>query len=412
MSETEKNLVEVKPSDSDKKPEDTPGDKAQNTKTKAVKTKNKPVKSGRGLAALALLLAAGSLGVTGYIGWQGKQLQEQVAANDQGQDTFKAGVEQLQSQMARQQARLNDVVTGVKPLQGQLNELRQREERLVNRVDSATLRLKDLEGNSRDQWRLAEVEYLMRLANQRLLMGTDVASARNLLQSADDILVELDDYSLFPIREALAEDMAMVRTVSDFDQETVYLRLQALTTLIPKLQLLDDQRLKMSDNSSAESSGFTTEAPDWQEKVKAVLLDTWQQFIHLFRINTDREKPIEPLLSEEQEMLIRQNLRLMFEQAKLAVLTREPAVYQSSIKQAKQWITDYFTLGGDVRDAMLEELNHLSQITIVTEMPNINRSLEALKTYQLRLETPATEPVKRPPEESQKAPETLEASQS
>ncbi|OED42812.1 hypothetical protein ACH42_11540 [Endozoicomonas sp. (ex Bugula neritina AB1)] len=388
MSETEQNLTEVQPNGSEEKP-----DEIQSNKTRSPKAKSKPAKSGRGLAVLAILIAAGSLGVSGYIGWQGQLLQQQIAEADQGQAGFKSSIEQLQSHIAHQQARLTDAVTSAQPLHAQVSELHQREERLVSRMDAATLRLKDLEGSSRDQWRLAEVEYLMRLANQRLLMGTDIASSRNLLQSADDILIGLDDYSLFPVREALAEDIAMVRTVSDFDQETTYLRLQALASLIPKLQLLDDHRLKESQSVTTETAKVTSETPDWQEKIKAILLDTWQQFVSLFRINTQREKPVEALLTTEQDMVIRQNLHLMLEQAKLTVLTREPAIYHSSIEQAKEWITKYFTLGGEVRDSMLTELDDLLTVNITTDMPSINRSLEALKTYQLRLETSTPEPV-------------------
>ena len=383
MSETEQNIIEAQPNDSEGKSD----------KSKSPKKQQNSNKSGRGLAVLAIIIAAGSLGVNGYLGWQAKNLKQQVVLADENQLAFKAGVEQLQSQIARQQARLNDAITSVQPLQVELEQIQQREERLVSRVDSASRRLKDLEGSSRDQWRLAEVEYLMRLANQRLLMGTDISSSRNLLQSADNILKELDDYSLFPIREALAEDMAMVRAASDFDQETTYLRLQALTGLIPRLQMPDDQRLTMSSGKAAESTGFTPEATTWQDKAKAVLMDTWQQFSNLFRINTQREKPVEALLTAEQEMMIRQNLRLMVEQAKLAVLTREPAIYKSSIEQTQQWITQYFAPNGDVRSSMLAELNELQTISVTTNLPNINRSLEALKSYQSKLETPAPEPV-------------------
>ena len=383
MSETEQNIIEAQPNDSEGKSDQPKSPKKQQNSNK----------SGRGLAVLAIIIAAGSLGVSGYLGWQANSLKQQVVLADEKQLAFKAGVEQLQSQIARQQARLTEVITSVQPVKVQLEDIQQREERLVSRMDSTSRRLKDLEGSSRDQWRLAEVEYLMRLANQRLLMGTDISSSRNLLQSADNILRELDDYSLFPIREALAEDMAMVRAASDFDQETTYLRLQALTGLIARLQMPDEQRLTISSDKAIESTGFTPEATTWQDKAKAMLMDTWQQFSNLFRINTQREKPVEALLTAEQEMMIRQNLRLMIEQAKLAVLTREPAIYKSSIEQAEEWITQYFTTGGDVRASMLAELNELASISVTTNLPNINRSLEALKSYQSKLETPAPEPV-------------------
>ncbi len=376
MSETEQKVIEAQPEQPKKS--EKPSDQIRHAS-------NKSKKPGQSLTILAIIIAAGSLSLSGYLGLQTKTMKRQLMVAHETQSAFKAGVEQLQARIAQQQAYLHDAV---QPLHEQVDHLHQREERLVDRMDSTIRRLKDLEGSSRDQWRLAEVEYLMRLANQRLLMGTEVSSARNLLTSADTILSELDDYSLFPIREALAEDIAMVRTASEFDQETAYLRLQGLVSLIPKLKILDRQHLEMAPDST-ETSGFTPEPSHWQDKVIVVLKDTWSQFTNLFRINTQRDKPVETLLSVEQEIIIRQNLNLMLEQAKLAVMTREPAIYRSSIEQARAWINDYFALGGDVRASMIKELDDLLTGKVENEMPNINRSLEALKAYQFKLETPA-----------------------
>ena len=50
--------------------------------------------------------------------------------------------------------------------------------------------------NDRDDWLLAEAQYLLRMANQRLIMANDVGAAQALLGSADTILLELDDVRL------------------------------------------------------------------------------------------------------------------------------------------------------------------------------------------------------------------------
>jgi uroporphyrin-3 C-methyltransferase len=54
-------------------------------------------------------------------------------------------------------------------------------------------RISDLSVEDRESWQLAEVQYLMRLANQRLIMTGDTLSAEALLRSADDILRGLDE---------------------------------------------------------------------------------------------------------------------------------------------------------------------------------------------------------------------------
>ena len=47
---------------------------------------------------------------------------------------------------------------------------------------------------SEREWKLAEVEYLLRIANHRILMERDVVAARDLLSAADAVLNDLDDF--------------------------------------------------------------------------------------------------------------------------------------------------------------------------------------------------------------------------
>ncbi len=339
--------------------------------------KQKPVKSGRGIAFLALLLALSALSISVYIGWRAKPLE-------QTQPALQTGMDQLQVQFARQQARLTETTRSLDPLKTQIQSFQERELRLLNRIDSLTRKVSNIEGTSKDQWRLAEVEYLLRLANQRLLMGSDQLGAIQLLKSADSILNELDDFSLFTIREALAEDLAILKAVPEFDQESAYLRLQALNDLIPQLILLDENVQTNPATNLEEKliSPVKDNESNWQSKAKELLLQTWQSFASLFRYTANRVQPVEALLTSEQELLIRQNLRLLIEQGKLSVLAREQTVYNNSLKQARIWLNQYFTLGGSTTQAMVKEISELAQLKISPEIPDISRSLDALKEYQ------------------------------
>lgn len=350
----------------------------------------KAPKSGRIIASFALLIALSALALSAYIGWRGMAIEE-------NQPTLQTGQEQLQVQIARQQARLTETIQSLSPLNNSVSEQQQRTDRLLNRVDSLSRQLREVAGTSREGWRLAEVEYLLRLANQRLLMTADVTGAKSLLTSADAILLELDDYSLYLVREALAEDLAVLRSVPDFDQEGLYLRLKALSTQVYDLPLLQEdihQRTLTSKKDSTKADEPVTETPvdGWQGIALNMLQQTWDSFASLFRFTPERKQPINALLTTEEDVLIRQNLRLLLEQAKLALLAREQIVYSSSLQQARGWIQDYFSLSGEPSRAMTEEIDTLSKLNVSPILPNINRALEALKERQPE---PASPPVKK-----------------
>ncbi|AMO54680.1 uroporphyrin-III C-methyltransferase [Endozoicomonas montiporae CL-33] len=350
------------------------------------------------VALLALLVALAALGSAAYIGWRGKALED-------NQPVLQSGQEQLQSQIARQQARLTETVQSLAPVDQQLQAVQQRNDRLLNRMDVLSRHVRELAGSNRDGWQLAEVEYLLRLANQKLLMTNDVISAKALLQDADNILLELDDYSLYPIREALAEDLAVLKMVPHLDQEGVYLRLSALSRRVDELPLLQPESFK-KEESSGPPEATTAEADhsDWQALLLGMLQNTWDSFTGLFRFTTDRTSPVTPLLTSEENLLMRQNLRLLIEQAKLALLAREQEIYNESLQQARSWVERYFEMSGDASVGMLEELQSLSSVAVSPTLPNINRALDAIKQHQ------SSEPADNP--EPPKAPSDGEAEQS
>ena len=336
------------------------------------------------MTGFALLLSLCALGLSGYVGWRGYTLEQTLPE-------LRTGLDQLQPQIARQQARLAtleqdssaSLAQYQQHLQSQLQISQQRETQLQSRVDTLSAKVRTLEGATRNQWRLAEVEYLLNLANQQLLTVHDVATSHALLTSADQILAQLDDYALFPVRQALAEDLAALQTAPQVNRQDIWLQLQAIGSLVPNLTMLDN-RQRLTDQVLSESTATdsnTDDAPgrSWQTVANDVLMDTWQRFSSLFRITTERTEPVEIRLTDEQEQLIRQKMQLLIEQSQLALITGQQSVYQLSLQQASQWLTRYFTIDGGASQQLADELATLAGLTIEPNIPGIQRSLAALK---------------------------------
>jgi uroporphyrin-3 C-methyltransferase len=114
------------------------------------------------------------------------------------QDQLQQGLDQLQAEAASQAA-------------SQAQAARSLEEQMA----AVRTELARFSATDRDSWLLAEAEYLLRLANQRLIMAGDTESAQALLGSADSVLRELDDVSLHQVRAAVASDIAAVRAVPE-----------------------------------------------------------------------------------------------------------------------------------------------------------------------------------------------------
>ncbi|WP_461481921.1 uroporphyrinogen-III C-methyltransferase [Porticoccus sp.] len=240
-------------------------------------------------------------------------------------------------------------------------------------------RLRELSGASRTDWLLAEAEYLLRLGNQRLLTERNSENALALLISADDILRELDEVQLLPVREALARNIVALKSQSPVDREGLFLQLKVLAEQVVSLPILAP---KMSSPDQAEPLPAPPEGADapWYTplvKVGRLALAEAEKLILVRR----RSDPVDPLLSPEQEQLLRLQLGAVLEQAQLAVLREEPQVYQASLGKARELLATYFQLNDRHAQALLAQLAELETQQITRVRPDISEGLNALRDY-------------------------------
>lgn len=334
------------------------------------------------LAGLSLALAVAAIAGSAYL-WQ--QSQQQTQLLDQVLDKSRAD-------LAGAVQRVDSVIDQNRELQRQLDlqslsadntrqALEQELKNLQQQLASQHKRLMAMSTTDRDDWLLAEAEYLMRLANQRLLMGKEVQGALELLKAADSIVRELDDSALFPVREALAKDMEALRAAGSLDLEGIYLRLEALASRVQKLQLQKLPSMKMP----AETEPVVA---SWQQRLQAGLDAAIEKLSGYIKI-TRREEHYTPMLAPEYEATLRQTIRLMLEQAQSAALSGKQQLFENSLDKAKHWLSTYYTLDQQTTTAMLETIEQLSANQVEVNLPDISSSLRALKNYIETIHPPA-----------------------
>ena len=226
-----------------------------------------------------------------------------------------------------------------------------------------------LNANDRDSWLLAEVEYLLRLANQRLIMAGDTTAAQALLTSADNVLRQLDDVNLHTVRAAVATDLAAVRAIPKVDVEGIYLRLSALIEQAGKLEIF---QLPKQEDLARED-----DAASWQGRLRQgyeAALSKLSNYLVIRR----RDVPMQALMDPQWEGLVRQNLRMLLEQAQVALLSGNQSIYTESLQRARHWV-DQFSDSDEARaSAINAEINQLASFTISVPLPDISQSLAAL----------------------------------
>ncbi|MEH6470698.1 MAG: uroporphyrinogen-III C-methyltransferase [Halopseudomonas sp.] len=332
------------------------------------------------LAILALLLALIALGVIGYgytlIQKMHVQQSEQVNGLKQQLSSSDTANRQLQQQNGQILGELGQVRATSAKQQSNVDELQTRLSRAMQQVSK-------LGTDTRKDWLLAEVEYLLRLANQRILMERTATGALSLLQGADQILKETDDVSIYPVRKALAQDIVALGAVPSLDIEGMFLKLSAINGQVDNLRLLpltDKHQLpEMLQQITPDSV-----SQGWQDGMSTSWAEAMDKLGNLVIIR-HRDEPVTPLLSPEQHYFLTQNLHLMLEQTQLALLQGKQQGFDAGLNKAKQWIDTYFEASDATTQALLRNLSDLEGTQIAPSLPDISGSLRELKTYLAEL---------------------------
>ncbi len=306
-----------------------------------------------------LLLLIASLAWFGWMQWQ----QRAVLT-----DVFNDSLTKLSDRVEQQQQALLKIDQGravdIDQLTKQLYSLRL----MANRQAEQILVLGTA---TRGDWLLAEAAYLVRLANQRLQVERGVDNPLAILETVDDIFVQLNDPELLAVRSAVAVDIAALRMTEKVDREGIYLELQAISSALEMLSILEPH----TDPEIAQSDQGTEQAP-------SSLAETFERFsdkLGKLIVLQKRQQPIEPLLSQAEQTMVRQNLYLLLEQAQSALLREEQSIFNNSLNKAEILLRRYFQLNSESQ-ALITGLQALADKSVVQDLPDISASHKAIQT--------------------------------
>ncbi len=318
--------------------------------------------NGRGLAIVALIIAViVAIVVALGLGYGWKRLQAQQA------ELASAGEKNAQT-LDTLRERLDQREKAFESLKGDFQDYRQDIDKNLDKVLSE---LADEQEADPREWLHAEAEYLLRLANQRLQLERDVKGAKALLKAADKRLTDADNPALIPVRRAIQSELAALDSVPTVDRTGLYLALMAQQEQLADLPLkqdVEEMAAQNGDDSSLEGG--------WQQQLSR-LGGELKDLVVIRR----HDEALEALVTPEQESYLRQNVRLLLEQAQLALLKTEPKLYQASLDKAITLIDRYYDTERDAVKTSLERLESLRDKTIRPELPDISESQQTLKDF-------------------------------
>jgi uroporphyrin-3 C-methyltransferase len=147
-----------------------------------------------------------------------------------------------------------------------------------------------------------------------------------MLQSADSRIQDLDDPSLLPLRAKLAEDLQALQQVNQVSISSIALALSAM------LKQVENLPLTFFKKPEAETIDeiVTGSIDDWRSNLARNWRKATKNFFSFKKITAE----IKPFMSQQQQWLVKEQLKFALLQAQVSVMQENSTLYQQSLQTA------------------------------------------------------------------------------
>lgn len=329
---------------------------------------------GKGLAALALLVAL-AVGGAGHF-MTNKKFAE-VEANLQAV-AEKANQEiPLQTKIDipnfdAEKVQITALTENYQKALDRIEQLENQQKSYSQQIQNLQLQLQkvgNMSGSDKASWLLSDADFLLNNAVRKIVLDNDIETAKNLLLEADQVLAQLPNST--SLREAIKADLNTLANLNNVDQNTLMQRVASLTTKLDDLPIFENEQ-----NQNIENDQVTDSLEDWQSNLEKNASSFLDRFIRVSKRNTADEKAF---VAPNQEIYLRENIRLRLQIAILAIPRQQNELYKKSLQTVSSWIRSYFDTTNENVKTFLKEIDELSDETIYVDAPDTLQSLKALQ---------------------------------
>lgn len=343
----------------------------------APRTQTVVKKSGTGLSLLAILIALGVGGAGYYFGQQQVDEFQQKLTALEAQINNKTVVSAPAQDVKFDTTQLAQLESANKATQDKIAQV----EELINAKSHELVGLQSqinkvsAQANAQQptDWLFSEADFLLNNALRKLVLDNDVDTAVSLLKLADETLAKVNNSQSAAIRSAINQDLKQLLSVAGVDQNAVMQKLSQLANTVDELPVLD---VNFGDDQNATK--LSDSLSDWAENAEKSATSFLNHFI---RISPKHGADRKELLAPNQDIYLRENIRLRLQLAIMAVPRQQNELYKQSLEAVASWIRSYFDTNAEVTQNFLKSVDELSELSIYVDVPSQLQSLSMLDKY-------------------------------
>lgn len=291
--------------------------------------------------------------------------------------------QQKQSDILKiQQQSIEDINLRLNKVANDFNKNSKVSANTLNKLDNLTNQLKQTEGisqraieivnRSQRGWALAEVDYLLRIAHQRIAVARDIKGAIAALKGADSRIEQLGDLNLFKIRKQLASDISSLNAIHRADVNGISLALDQVIAYLPELPFKsakDEIKKQLIDAADIEPK--KSEEKTFVDSVIETVKQIGDIKVH--------QRSIQAASSAEQQNSIEQLLRTYILGARLAALGFDQIQFSHEIHQASEIIRLHYDEEDNRTQQLQKMLLDYSALQLSPNLPELTKAWTLLQ---------------------------------
>jgi uncharacterized protein HemX len=333
-----------------------------------------PKKRGYLLVLILFFIVVAGLAAAAYQGW--------ILFNNYQQQN-QSRLDELQSQLdqrassAQLESSISSLRRSIDQTASRLPAVEQGQRDLIKSVE----KLFALYARDKNGWKLSEVEYLMSVAQHKLILESDFEGAARTLNAASERIAELADPGLLPVRVRINEEITQLKTRSRPDLVGMTLTLSRLARQISTLK--PGYRPKPEEQAEPTPAPVAKAPADMTRELDKKLIEFMTSLVTI-KSAEPKAKPVEQVMITDVREHLQDNLKL----TRWAVLDRDATQYLKLMEQNVNLFSQNYDLENAANADFFQSLQQLQKSPIHPDLPDITVSLRLLKEIQTRREAP------------------------
>ena len=243
-------------------------------------------------------------------------------------------------------------------------------------LDQEILSLKQRIKNDPEVIALLEIEYLIRVANQKSILERNLAAARFLMKEVSERLENnsklISEFTI--IKEAIDQDIRALETIDLPDISKIYQEIDNIAKRVTSLEFPVDREgssksAKDIENTEAGFNNLNTDSVFLD-----ILISELSKLVEFGKIDNE----FKPVLSDKEDHLLRQRVNINLDIAQLSLLRGNNEIFRESLAEAKETLSSNFEPNEEL-DSIHADLKALDDVLVEKQGTSLSSSLSRVR---------------------------------